>query len=196
MADHIIREFCDVIVYARLTELDIIWVWEYLSCNSAAGLSGDVLSLVSAIFDISIKQRIYSKGSCRCKWESRGSSKQDMGNTLLHTNFWSNRTIDSCFMYFRVLCFLLCSPFDEPDIVILVIENPSQASTLCFLEVKLGATSDCLCAWLIEKVAKLIGKVCTKGRYSSTFFCRCANPVGHFSRCPPAVSCRQVVGLG
>ena len=119
-----------------------------------------------------------------------------MGNTLLHTNFWSNRTIDSCFMYFRVLCFLLCSPFDEPDIVILVIENPSQASTLCFLEVKLGATSDCLCAWLIEKVAKLIGKVCSKGRYSSTFFCRCANPVGHFSRCPPAVSCRQVVGLG
>lgn len=55
MADHIIREFCDVIIYARLTELDIIWVWEYLSCNSAAGLSGDVLSLVSASFDISIK---------------------------------------------------------------------------------------------------------------------------------------------
>ena len=77
-----------------------------------------------------------------------------MGNTLLHTNFWNNRTFDFCFSYFRVLSYLLCSPFDEPDIVILVIENPSQASTLRFLEVKLGATSDCLCAWLIEKSRK------------------------------------------
>lgn len=55
MVDHIIREFCDVIIYARLTELGIIWDWEYLSCNSAAGLSGNVLSLVSTSFDISIK---------------------------------------------------------------------------------------------------------------------------------------------
>ena len=55
MADHMIREFCDVIIYPRLTELDIIWVWEYLSCSSSAGLSGNVLSLVSTNFDISIK---------------------------------------------------------------------------------------------------------------------------------------------